>query len=244
MTDISTNVKQKIESDGSLQRNLERNQARTARVFKSSSIHGLHRDWLRGFGVLVVLAPFPRVTEILQPFTKFEFVPKDKLASAAARGTSVHALCAGIAKGAWVPDSMVDEELRGYVESFQKWADKQVSKFIVIEKRFQDEHLNYTGQVDFVVVGTDEEVYLVDIKTSATQHKTYPIQMAAYESLLRKSGIEVKGAMLVYLSKDGEFPEIDLIEDFTEKFHVFLSALDCYNYFNRKKKHARKQDAA
>ena len=182
---------------------------------------------------------YPRVTEILQPFTKFEFVPKDKLASAAARGTSVHALCAGIAKGAWIPDSMIEPELSGYVESFRKWAEKQVSKFEIIEKRYQDDHLIYTGQVDFVIEGSDKEIYLVDIKTSATPHKTYPIQMAAYESLLRVHGIVVKGAMIVYLSRDGEFPEIDFIEDFTDQFHVFLCALDCYNYFNRKKKHAR-----
>lgn len=179
---------------------------------------------------------YPRVTEILRPFTKFDYVPKKILENAASRGTAVHALCAGIAKGAWVPDNMIPEELRGYVTSFKKWADNHVKKFVIIEKRFVDEHLKYTGQVDFVVVGNDDELYLVDLKTSASPQKTYQLQMAAYEHMLEKHHVSVKGAALVYLQKDGEYPEIDLIEDFTERFHIFLSALDCYNYFNRKRK--------
>lgn len=179
---------------------------------------------------------YPRVTEILRPFTNFDFVPKKILDNAKTRGTSVHALCAGIAKGAWVPDSMIAEDLRGYVESFKKWSDAQVSKFVVIEQRFVDEHLKYTGQVDFVVVGKDDELYLVDIKTGVTPQKTYQLQIAAYENMLTKHHIQVKGALLVYLNKDGEFPEVDLIEDFMERFHIFLSALDCYNFFKRKKK--------
>lgn len=180
----------------------------------------------------------PRVTEILRPFTKFDQVPKKILENAKERGTSVHALCAGIAKGAWVPDNMIAEELRGYVESFKKWSKAQVTKFLLIEKRFMDEHLNYTGQLDFVVQGMDEELYLVDLKTGSTPQKTHKVQMAAYENLLGKHGVQVKGAMLVYLSKEGEFPEIEMIHeyDFMEHYHCFLSALDCYNYFNKKRK--------
>lgn len=183
---------------------------------------------------------YPRVTEILRNHTGYDNVPKDILDRAAARGSTVHAICAGIAKGAWVPDGMIGQEILGYVNSFKKWSEAQVKQFVTIEKRYVDEHLKYTGQIDFIVVGNDEAIYLVDLKTSAKPQKTYPVQMAAYENLLRKHKIEVKGAMLVYLDKDGEFPNIHLIEGMTEEFHVFLSALDCYNYFHRRKKDERK----
>lgn len=185
---------------------------------------------------------YPRVTEILKSYTSYHNVPKDILERAAARGTSVHALCAGIAKGAWIPDGMIGEELIGYVNSFKKWAESQVTKFMIVEKRYKNEILKYSGQLDFVVIGSDNELYLVDLKTSAKPQKTYSVQMAAYEHLLSWNGIKVKGAMLVYLSKTGEFPEIHLIEDMSEELHVFLCALDCWNYFNRGKKNdARKE---
>lgn len=160
---------------------------------------------------------------------------------AAARGTTVHALCAGIAKGAWIPDGMIDAELLGYVNSFKKWADTQVSKFVVIEKRFKDDTLEFTGQLDFVILGHDNELYLADLKTSARPQKTYPVQMAAYEHLLNKHNVKIKGAMLVYLNKTGEFPEIHMLEDMQAEHDVFLSALDCWNYFNKGKKRGKRK---
>ncbi len=183
----------------------------------------------------------PRVTEILRPFTHYDQVPKDILARAAARGTSVHALCAGIAKGNWVPDGMIAEDLLGYVQSFKKWSEAQVKKFVIIEKRYIEEELNYTGQLDFVVVGTDDELYLVDLKTSSSPQKTYPVQMAAYSHLLKKYHVTIKGAMLVYLDKTGEFPEIHYLDEMDKEFSVFLSALECWTYFNKKEKHDRKK---
>jgi hypothetical protein len=183
---------------------------------------------------------FPRVTEVLRPYTGYDYVQKDVLAKAAARGTTVHAMCAGIAKGAWIPDGMMNEEILGYVNSFKKWSEAQVSKFIVVEKRYSDDQLKFTGQLDFVVQGTDDELYLVDLKTSSRPQKTYPIQMAAYDCLLKSHNIYVKGAMLVYLDKDGEFPEIQLLHEMGTELEVFLSALNCWHYFNKGKKHVRK----
>ena len=177
----------------------------------------------------------PRVTEILRYYTSYDKVPPEILNRAAARGTSVHALCAGLAKGAWIPDGMIAEDLQGYVNSFKLWMQAQVSKFIVVEKRYVDEDLGFTGQLDFVVIGSDDQLYLVDIKTSSKPQKTYAIQLAAYDHLLRIHKIQVKAAILVYLDKEGEFPEINIFDNLTEEQHIFRCALDCYNFFNRKK---------
>lgn len=183
---------------------------------------------------------YPRVTEVLKPFTNYDKVPQKILSNAATRGTSVHATCAGIAKGAWIPETMIDPEYLGYVKSFKLWMEAQVKDFHIIEKRYSCNNMKYSGQVDFVIKGNDEKWYLVDLKTSARPQKTYPLQMAAYEKLLQGAGITVSGAMLVYLDKDGEFPDIHLIEEFTHEFHVFQCALDCYHYFNKGKLNARK----
>ncbi len=177
----------------------------------------------------------PRVTEILNYFTSYDKVPRDILKNAAARGTAVHALCAGIAKGNWIPETMINEEHLPYVKSFKLWHEAQIQEYKIIEQRYTHPDLNFSGQMDFVAVGNNGETYLIDLKTSAAPQKTYPLQMAAYDSLLRSHGITVKGAMIVYLSKKAEFPEIHYLEGMEEEFHVFLSALDCWNYFHKKK---------
>ena len=186
------------------------------------------------------MSEYPRVTEILKPFTSYESVPQDVLTRAASRGTQVHAICAGIAKGAWIPDGMIDPEFLGYINSFKLWAEAQVSKYVIVEKRYMDDAMQYSGQMDFVIEGKDGKTYLIDIKTSAKPQKTYPIQMAAYENLLEVHGVTIHGAMLVYLSKTGEFPNIDLLEDMSSEMTVFTSALTCWNYFHTRK-HARRK---
>ncbi len=179
--------------------------------------------------------PYPRVTEILKPYTSFHNVPAEVLNRAAARGTSVHALCAGIAKGSWIPDSMIDQELLGYVMSFKKWQAVTVQNFKIIEVRYRHDELKFTGQVDFVVEKLDGTILLVDIKTSAKPQKTYPLQIAGYRVLLQKASIDVALAEIVYLDKDGRLPIVHTITDFSEDEHIFLSALDCWHYFNKGK---------
>lgn len=178
---------------------------------------------------------YPRVTEILQPFSGIEFVPKDKLEKAAARGTKVHSICSGMARGLWIAETEIDEELRGYVESFKKWQGAQVESFEIIEKRFTSTLDKFTGQIDFLITTSQGSSCLVDIKTTYRPQKTHPIQLAAYEILLNENKIYPNNSMVVYLSKDGDFPEINFIEDIREPRIVFLSALKCWHYFHKKK---------
>lgn len=178
---------------------------------------------------------FPRVTEVLRPFSNFQHVPEKILKNAAARGTSVHALCAAIAKGAWLPETMIQDECKGYVKSFNAWRQEFVQDFLVIENRYTDEDKGYTGQVDFVVTGKDTKTYLVDLKTSARPQKTYSVQMGAYQGLLLTKNISIHAAVLVYLDKDGEEAKTNVIENLQEESHVFMCALDCYKYFHKGK---------
>ncbi len=179
---------------------------------------------------------YPRVTEIIRPFVHYEGIPKHILNNAAARGTAVHAICASIAKGAFITDGMIEPSYLGYIRSFRKWAEAQVKSFDIIETRYCNDILGYTGQIDFVITATDNKRYLVDLKTSSGPQKTYPIQMGAYEMLLKAHGIEVDTAWIVYLDKDGEFPDIHVVDDMEEKRQVFKSCVHCYKYFNKPKR--------
>lgn len=186
----------------------------------------------------------PRVTEVLRYFTSYDRVPSNILEKAAARGSSVHAICAAIANGLWMPENMWPVEYAGYITSFDKWRDSQVQKFEIVEKRYEDDELGFTGQLDFVFIGNDNKLYLADIKTSAQPQKTYPLQLAAYDILLHRNGINVEGSMIVYLNKDGEFPDIDFYENLQEEQETFLSALECWKYLNRRKKHDNNTELA
>lgn len=185
---------------------------------------------------------YPRVTEILRYFTGYEHVPAQVLDRAAARGSSVHAICAGIAKGAWIPDGMIDENLLGYVNSFRDWEKKTVQQFSIVEKRFFDDEKKFSGQIDMVIRGLDGLCWLVDLKTSKVPHKTHPVQMAAYKELLKKSGTEIVGAQLVYLNADGTPPHVVTLNNLDEARRTFEAALFCWNYFNKGKKSAKQRD--
>jgi hypothetical protein len=187
---------------------------------------------------------YPRVTEILKAYSNFQYVPSHILENAASRGTTVHAICAGLAKGAWIPDGSIKDEHLGYINSFKIWAEDNVKKYIVIEKRFEDDQRKFTGQVDFVVLDKQNERYLVDIKTSAKENPTYPLQMAAYDHLLCRHDIYAAGAILVYLDKDGNAPKVNNIplDELKESFKIFDCALTCWHHFNKGK--ARGEKAA
>lgn len=177
----------------------------------------------------------PRVTEILNYFTSYDQVPKQILENAAARGTCVHAICGGIAKGNWIPDSLIKEEYLPYVNSFRAWNDEVVVEYELIEKRFIHSVHQFSGQMDFVLIGKDKKRYLVDLKTSASPQKTYPLQMGAYDLLLKDNGIMIDGAIIVYLSKEGKYPMIDFLESLEEQRSVFLSALHCWKYLHTRR---------
>lgn len=189
------------------------------------------------------MSEFPRVTEVLRTYLEYHNVPEHILSNAAERGRCVHALCEQIAKGQWIPDGMIKPEHLGYVNSFKLWFDAQVDKVLITEKRYTHDKHEYSGQVDMVVLGSDKHKYLVDLKTSYKPQKTYPLQMGAYDCLLGYHGVETDGAMIVYLSKDGDFPEVNLIEDLSEEKDVFLAALTCWHYFNKGKKRGRSKAA-
>ncbi len=176
---------------------------------------------------------YPRVTEVLRPFSKYDSVPKQTLEKAAERGTAVHALCSAIAKGAWITDGMIPKELVGYIHSFRMFEDKFVEDYQIMEERFTSKQFGYTGQIDLLILDMNKEPVLVDLKTTSTKPKTHRIQLAAYQNLLAENNLYVESAMIVYLDREGHNPQIVEIDDneFDDEMRIFLSALDCYKYF-------------
>ena len=176
----------------------------------------------------------PRVTTVLKPYSGFVHVDTKILERACERGTKVHALCSAIAGGAWVDIDGVEETLRGYVNSFRLWYDGFVDSVVVNEERYIHADLQYSGQVDLVVIAKDKQMYLVDLKTSAKPQKTYKVQAGAYRMLLDQQELPVQACLIVYLNKEGFAPNVDTMIKTDAEERAFKCALECWYYFNNK----------
>lgn len=160
-----------------------------------------------------------RVTEMLYPFSKMQFIDEIVLENAAARGTRVHAICEGIITG--VGEWDVEPALQGYVDSFKLWWELG-HKVVEIEKRFYCDELMITGQVD-LLLQEDNELVVCDLKTSAQPSKTWPVQGSAYAYLAKASKIK-----FIKLDRNGKPPKI---YDYPVDIPFVKKCLEVYKYF-------------
>lgn len=152
---------------------------------------------------------YPRVSEILSPFSKFQYkeINEEILKYAAERGTRIHAYCSDFTKGIQLID--IDNKETGYIESFKKWYSYYVGNVLCNEERMYCDEMQFSGQCDFIVrLKKEKNITLVDIKTCAKIEKTHLAQVSAYLYLAYKSGYNVKEAHIVRLKKTGAHPEI------------------------------------
>ena len=165
-----------------------------------------------------------RVTTCLYPFSGLDKINPEIVAYAGQRGTKVHKICEAIVDG--MGEFGVDEETWGYVESFKKWWANEVD-VVEMEKRFYDDVLQLTGQLDFIIK-TDDGLAIVDIKTSAKESKTWAAQGAAYAYLAKKDGYDIKKIYFLHLNKHGKQPKI---YEYPVNDDFFLAIFLTYKYF-------------
>lgn len=173
---------------------------------------------------------YPSVTTVLGPYADFSGIPAATLAQAADRGSRVHAYCAAIAQGLWLPDE-IDQDCQGFVASFQKWFG-MVVEVLQVERRLADPSLGFDGQPDLIVrIQGDELPALVDIKTPATKNRLWAAQLSAYKHLAKRNGFEVGRIFSLRLRQDGGWPKADEYHDDQRHFAAFLSALNAFRWF-------------
>lgn len=182
------------------------------------------------------ISNYTRVTEVLYPFSGLASINPETVKNAGTRGTRVHEICESIMKG--LGDWGNDEETKPYVDSFlQWWGDGQ--KIIEMEKRFYDDSLGITGQVD-LIIEEPTGLSIVDLKTSYKPSKTWPLQGSAYAHMARNNGYDIKEIKFLHLNRYGGPPKMYVYED---QWDMYSKCLDVFNYFfKKKKKIARKQD--
>lgn len=198
---------------------------------------------------------YPRVSDVIgkQNANEMRAIPIEHLVNASVRGTAIHNYCTLYVKNLWVNE--VNPEYAPYFEAFKIWYTENVEKTLFSSTRLYDDEKCFTGEFDMIVKLNDGRVCLLDIKTSATKSKTWPIQLAAYKHLCNLNGFETDDVMNLHLkakeravfesNEQGEKVMISppvvatsviRYDNNNEYWEIFASALRCYDYFDRKEK--------
>jgi len=174
-----------------------------------------------------------RVTEILTPFTGIEFVPDHILRPAADRGTMVHEQIENFFQGFDFPE---EKWMTGYMDSFRKFSpvvlDLMNRGKLTQETRLYCDEKVISGKFD-CLIEVDDKTYIFDWKTSSqVNHKSWPLQGAAYKYLAAKNGFKnVQDVVFVKLLKTGTKATTWSWEKYDEMLERFFKCLELYRYF-------------
>jgi hypothetical protein len=173
---------------------------------------------------------WPSVTQVLSVFADFSKIRPEILQGAAARGTAVHQICAGIAQGLHIPE--IPPQVEGYIASFRQWFNN-VEAVLLVEKRLEDPIFIFHGQPDLVVrLKGDKAPRLVDLKTPYSKGKLWAAQIAAYSRLFYvHTGQECRHSGTLRLRRDGTAPIFDECRHGASDLNAFLCALGAYRHF-------------
>ena len=213
------------------------------------------RVYKRGEGVY-----YPSVTTILQYMPKnkfFETWMKDVghnadliMRKAGKEGTQVHEAAEALVKGeevTWMDEygrakySQVVWEM--ILKFYEFWSTYKPELISTEDFVWSDEH-KYAGTAD-LVVKLDGKVWLLDLKTSNSLHKSYDLQLASYAVALRESkGIEIERTGIIWLKSytrsaskkkgvyQGKGWQIKNIDKIEENFELFKLIYRLYTLEN------------
>jgi len=213
------------------------------------------RVYKRGEGVY-----YPSVTTILQYMPKnkfFESWLKDVghnadliMRKAGKEGTQVHEACEKLAKGeevTWMDNygnakysQLVWEMILKFYEFWKSYKPELISTEDFV---WSDEH-KYAGTAD-LVVKLDGQVWLIDLKTSNSLHKSYDLQLASYAKALKEcKGITIERTGILWLKahcrsaskKKGVYQgngwQIKVVDEIDHNFELFQMIYKLYSLEN------------
>ena len=178
----------------------------------------------------------PSVSEIIRFISREVYgdVVQSVLDNAADRGTRVHKATQMLDV---VHDVECDEDIVPYVQAYVQFLRDHKPKWELIERSMYNPQLMYGLTIDRYGE-LDGKKTLVDIKTSSSVQKVlHGAQLNLYRMGLVANGFEVERAVILRLTKDGEYK---IIEDEQDD----EIALACVTLHNALKKKPRKKKGA
>ena len=203
---------------------------------------------------------YPSVTTILQYMPKnkfFESWLKDVghnadliMRKAGKEGTQVHEACEKLVKGeeiSWMDNygnakysQMVWEMILKFYDFWSTYKPELISTEDFV---WSDEH-RYAGTAD-LVVKMDGEIWLLDLKTSNSLHKSYDLQLASYAKALEEcKGIKIERTGVLWLKantrsaskKEGVYQgkgwQIKVVDEIDHNFELFKMIYKLYSLEN------------
>lgn len=187
----------------------------------------------------------PSVTTIIGLLNKPQLVPwanmmgfkkintTKLLENSAQMGTAIHYTIERLCKHK--PTSLKDldmyhkKKIKTGVKSFKVWYKDKKPAIIENELRLQCDE--FGGTID-CICKIDDEIYMVDFKTSKQAYATYFLQLAGYNYLCKENGYRrIDKVAILVLNKDNigykfKIMDTDYLEEFYEP--VFLLLLEVY----------------
>lgn len=141
-------------------------------------------------------------------------INQDTVDRAAERGRSVHQACEALDMYGHIE---CDDEYVPYIRAYINFVKDHSVQWAEVEKRLYHIERRYAGTLDrFGLV--DGVPSLLDIKTTATVHKTLvKAQLNAYDDMRRSNGLPDAGRLLcLQLMNSGKYRIYDAAKDMTE----------------------------
>jgi hypothetical protein len=187
---------------------------------------------------------FPSVSDIIRPYINTKYFTDE----CRIRGTAIHACCASYIQGLYFP--RLKPEYQGYMDSFKRWADKNIEEVILVEKRLVDKDLGYCGQLDAILrLKGHEKPFVVDLKTGKSIQRSWKLQLAAYTYLEAMSAPQIGATVDAYncislrVKAEGTGCRAVKYKNCQENFEIFKGMLKSYKFFNDKVKRMHNMEA-
>jgi hypothetical protein len=165
------------------------------------------------------------VTQILSPWNDFSRIDPARLEAAKQRGLRLHAAAAAKLTGTFRVLPLLPEDA-GYWESLSAWIDDYVTHVFDVEPDLICRCGNY--------------YWVVDFKTPVAESKTWRLQLAGYVHMVTQNyqhhAVNWSGAAVQPHPEGKQAKAIPYHDPSGKDFQVFLSALNCYRYFEGGKK--------
>lgn len=178
---------------------------------------------------------FPSVTEVLKVlasdgFEKWKRIPgnAEKLESASAFGTKVHALASDMACGRKV---RVTEELEPYHAAIEQFLSEHVGKVLGTEMELVSINHRLGGTCDLYAITADGRRAVIDYKTTSSLTRMHGLQLSGYALLLRDNGFGLSRRLCVRIKK--EKPGFYATRDFHDEMadsEAFQNALKIWHW--------------
>lgn|SRR3990167_364973 len=192
------------------------------------------------------LGHFPSVTTILQSYPFSEQLvrwmsekgfheSRELRDQAGFAGTQIHSAVEALLSGAELLESSYKTEIWNKIDSFARWHSRYKPEIIALEIPVFSKSLGIAGRID-CVAKINDEVCVLDWKSSKNIHNSYYLQLAAYSYALEEiTDLKIQNTAILQMGASNKDRYRFVVEpDWESNLEVFKAIQCTWEYDNRK----------